>query len=139
MSENRPVKSQLLTADDARYAAMIAGDLASLERMLAPQLLYCHSSGHVDTRESYLAALESGRIQYLGVHRYDEIVHPVDGVALMCGFHHLRVRLEGEEKTLHNRFTTTWLHDEGRWLLLAWASTPVPAPVQSSGTGLASA
>jgi hypothetical protein len=53
----------------------------------------------------------------------------------MCGFHRLRVRLQGEEKMLHNRFTTTWLHHEGRWLLLSWASTPVPPlPAQSNGT-----
>jgi len=122
------VRRELLVADDARYAAMIAGDLAALQQMLAEELLYCHSSGQVDTRASYLSTLASGAVKYLEAQRFDEIVHPIGAVAIMCGMHRLRVLVGGQERVLHNRFTTTWLQREGRWLLLSWASTPVPAP-----------
>lgn len=121
-------KQELLAADDARYAAMIDGNFAALKDMLAEELLYCHSSGQVDTRASYLAALESGGVRYLDVQRFDELVHPVGSVALMSGLHRLRVLVGEQEKVLHNRFTTTWLLRDGRWVLLSWASTPVPAP-----------
>lgn len=117
----------ILEADDARYAAMIRGDTGALQDMLAEQLLYSHSSGQVDTQASYLAALQSGAVQYLEVHRFDELVHMIGSVAVMCGAHRLRVLVGGQERTLNNRFTTTWLLQAGRWRLLSWASIPVPA------------
>lgn len=122
------LKQALLAADDARYAAMIEGNFAALESLLADELLYCHSSGQVDTRASYLAALQTGHVKYVEFQRFDEIVRPVGTVALLSGLHRLQVLVQGEEKVLHNRFTTTWLLRDARWVLLSWASTPVPAP-----------
>ncbi len=118
----------ILEADDARYAAMIRADIPALERMLAEELLYCHSSGQVDTHTSYLAALRSGAVQYLEARRFDELVNVIGPVAVMCGTHQLRVLVGGQERMLNNRFTTTWLLQAGRWRLLSWASIPVPAP-----------
>lgn len=126
MSDTR---TEILVADDARYTAMIDGDFTALQEILAEELLYGHSSGQVDTRESYLSALEGGAVKYLEAQRSDETVRQVGTVALMTGLHRLRVQVGGQEKVLHNRFMTTWLQRSGRWQLLSWASTPVPAPV----------
>ena len=122
-------RTEILATDDARYTAMIEGDFTALQEILAEELLYGHSSGQVDTRESYLNSLQGGAVKYLEAQRSDETVRQVGTVALMTGLHRLRVQVGGQEKVLHNRFMTTWLQRGGRWQLLSWASTPVPAPV----------
>lgn len=124
MSDTR---TAILAADDARYAAMIEGDFTALEEILADELLYGHSSGQVDTRESYLNALRGGAVKYLEVQRSVETVSEVGPVALMTGLHRLRVQVGGQERVLHNRFMTTWVQRGGSWLLLSWASTPLSA------------
>lgn len=125
MSDTR---TEILAADDARYTAMIEGDFATLQKILAEEVLYGHSSGQVDTRESYLKALQGGAVKYLEAQRSDETIRQVGTVALMTGLHRLRVQVGGQERVLHNRFMTTWLQRSDRWQLLSWASTPVPAP-----------
>jgi hypothetical protein len=121
----RGAQQAILAADDARYAAMIAADARALRKLLAPELVYCHSSGSVDTRDSYLASLEGGAVKYLEVRRFAEAFQVLPEVGVMTGFHRVVVRFEGGERVLQNRFTTTWLPRNGGWVLLVWASTPV--------------
>jgi Domain of unknown function (DUF4440) len=53
-----------LAADQARRNAMAADDLEGLAALLADECLYVHSTGAVDTKQSYLAKLADGSIRY---------------------------------------------------------------------------
>ncbi|MGQ9916938.1 MAG: nuclear transport factor 2 family protein [Bryobacteraceae bacterium] len=44
-----------------------ANDFALLEKVLAPDLVYTHSNGAVDSRDSYIGKLKSGASRYLKV------------------------------------------------------------------------
>src|SRR5262245_55168094 len=44
-----------------RRAAQLAGDLKTLDALCAEEMTYTHTTGEVDTKKSYLAALGSGR------------------------------------------------------------------------------
>ena len=50
----------VLAAEDERYAAMVDGDLETLDRLLADEVSYAHSSGVRDTKEQYFAKVRSG-------------------------------------------------------------------------------
>ena len=60
---------QVLAMEDARYAAMIDGDLAALERMSADDLAYTHSSAVMDDKASYMAAMRAGMFSYRRIER----------------------------------------------------------------------
>lgn len=54
-----PIAREILALEDQRYRAMVDGDLATLERLLADGLVYTHSSSAVDGKASYLESLRS--------------------------------------------------------------------------------
>ncbi|MCP5264320.1 MAG: DUF4440 domain-containing protein [Rhodoferax sp.] len=118
-------RRRILAADDARYAAMLAGDLDTLADLLADELMYCHSTADVETRPQYLASLASGRVKYRSARRMGEAIHLLPGLALMTGLSVVQAEVGGIERELRNRFTTTWIQRGGRWQLLSWASTPL--------------
>ena len=55
----------LTAADDARVAATKSADREKLTAIFSDELRYAHSSGTVDTKQSYNESLTSGRTKYL--------------------------------------------------------------------------
>lgn len=51
--------------------ALTHADAAALERIYAPTLTYTHSSGAVDTKESYITNLKAGKPKYESVESED--------------------------------------------------------------------
>src|SRR5207244_2467773 len=60
-------EKEILALEDRRCAAMTAGDLASLEKLLHDELLYTHSSGVMDTKASWLLSMKYGKTRYKSV------------------------------------------------------------------------
>lgn len=120
--------AEVLAADDARYAAMVAGDTSSLDNLLGDELIYSHSTGHLDSKKTFLESLVLGNVRYLTADRSEEQFRLIDDVALLTGYLDLRVEVSGELLELRNRFTTTWLRRHKGWQLLSWASTPTQRP-----------
>ena len=113
-------------ADEERYNAMLAGDAQTLDRLLAEELAYTHSSALVDSKEQYLAAVRKGGFKYIAFNRKDVQTRFYDNVALMRGHINIEVVVEGVHKNLNNLFQAVWVNRDGRWQLLAWASTVIP-------------
>ncbi|CAN7771139.1 nuclear transport factor 2 family protein [Cupriavidus necator] len=117
----------LRQADQARYRAMLSGDLAALDALLADELSYTHSSALRESKAEYLGSIRSGRVRYLHA-SLAEVGQAVYGdMAVMQGKALLRAVVDGAERTLDNRFLSVWRRHRGAWQMLAWASTPMPA------------
>ncbi len=71
--------------------AVQANDLAGLEKIMSPDIIYAHSTGIVETRAQYLAKLKSGdqkyaTIEYLNYKTFDlGQAQVVSGVIRMTG------------------------------------------------------
>lgn len=124
--DNHPDSDAVLRADDARYAAMLAGDLDALETMLGDELSYTHSSAHCEDKAQYLASLRSGRVRYLDVQRHQAKVRVHGDVATVDGHVLIRAEVDGIRRELDNRFLSVWKRRASGWQMLAWASTPIP-------------
>ncbi|GEM30958.1 hypothetical protein NN3_19650 [Nocardia neocaledoniensis NBRC 108232] len=112
--------------EDARYAAVLAGDVAAFAALAHPELVYTHSNAAVDTLDSYLDKLRSGFYVY---HRID---HPVDRIviagdtAVVAGQMHADITAGGTRKQLGNRAQAVWVRRDEQWLLLAYSPTVIP-------------
>ncbi|MGW5309274.1 nuclear transport factor 2 family protein [Nocardia thailandica] len=112
--------------EDARYAAVLAGDVDAFAALAHPDLIYTHSNAVVDTLDSYLDKLRSGFYVY---HRID---HPVDRIAIVgetavvSGEMHADITAGGVRKQLGNRAQAVWVRHDDRWLLLAYGPTVIP-------------
>lgn len=129
-----PTTEALAAAHQRRFQAMVDGDLEALAPMLADELVYTHSSGKTETKEEFLAALEGGALRYLAIVSEGESPLRLYGdgeVGLITGGARVRVRTggeEGQEGEVVLRYTSVYVHRDGRWQLAAWHSSAVRSP-----------
>ena len=115
------------TADDARVAAMMNPDRATLEAIFSEDLRYSHSNGKVDTKASFVEALTSGKSVYAAIryHERDFTLASPD-IALMTGRADFHLG-SADAPAMLLGFLAVWRLEDGVWRFLAWQSFKVPA------------
>jgi ketosteroid isomerase-like protein len=118
-------------ADAERVAATKAGDGARLDAIFSDELRYAHSSGHVDTKASYMKALTSRATVYETYDYQEQNFSSIaPGVVLMTGHVLIHSRNASGPNDLDLNFLGVWREEHGKWRFLAWQSckNPPPAP-----------
>lgn len=128
MTATDTAAKEVLAADEARYAAMIAEDFPALDRLLADDLLYTHSTAVTDTKAQYLHALKSGKYRYKASRREGVSVKVHGDVAIVNGRAFIDVDVDGTPKSLSSVFVNAWVRTPSGWRMTAWQSTAVPKP-----------
>lgn len=118
-------RQEILAADARRFAAMVQGDQAALDGLLADDLTYTHSSGQIETKPQFLESLRSGRMRYLSAQPSGQAVRLYGDTAVVTGRAEVKVNHQGQELVLSLRFTEVWVKSGGGWKLTAWQSTRV--------------
>ena len=112
--------------EEQRYTAMLAGDVAALEKLLDDALTYTHSSGVVDTKASYIAGVRDKVWEYKTIARENERVVIRGG----CGLVFCRLKIDlvrGTAKKVDSNALAVWVEDGGRTRLVAVHSAGIPA------------
>ena len=123
-----PAEQAILQAEKDRFAAMIKGDRAGLERVLAEDLFYTHSNALLETKAEFIKSVTSGAIDYVSIvpSDSDRKVHIKGDVAVLNGVAAVNVIDKGNDLKFKLRYTTVYRNEGGRWLLTAWQSTRFP-------------
>ena len=114
--------------EDERYAAMLAKDVKALERLLDPGLVYMHSSGVADSKESYIRGLRDGVWDYQRIGRSEQTVKVNGDTALVFNRLAISIKVRGVQKEMDNRALAVWVRREGAWRLIALQSGAIPKP-----------
>jgi hypothetical protein len=118
---------QLRELEDPRYAAMLAGDAATLEALFDDALTYTHSSGVVDTKASYIAGVRDQLWAYKDITRENERVV----VRGNCGLVFCRLKIDlnvrGVPRKVDSNALAVWVEAGGALRLVAVHSAGVPA------------
>ena len=120
--------------EDERYAAMLAGDVGALERLLHDDLVYMHSSGVADTKASYLEGLRDGVWDYRRIQRGDATLKVRPTLALVFNRVSMSIAVRGVAKQLDNRALAVWVPSAGGWQLVALQSGAIPHQADAPGT-----
>lgn len=120
------VPSEVLAADEARYAALQAVDVPALERLLGNDLHYTHSSTQVDDKGAYIDSVRTGKVVYREMLRSDQKVTPYGCMAVMTGRGDFKVEIDGKPLEVHIRFTNVWEKRGIGWQMVAWQATRFP-------------
>lgn len=124
MTQN--LTAAILSAEQQRCEAMLAGDSAALDAILDPRLHFAHANGAVDDKAAYLAKMAAGRIVYTRIEWSEQAVMPLaSDAALLTGRMTTYVQVEGVDKVLLNRVISVWGMAESIWRLAAFQSTPL--------------
>jgi ketosteroid isomerase-like protein len=121
-------EQQVLQAEKDRFAAMVKGDRAALEKLLADDLTYIHSTALLETKEQFIKSVTSGTIDYVSIvpSEADAKVRVNGNTAIVTGLAAVNVIDKGNDRKIRIRYTTAYTNRGGVWLLQAWQSTVIP-------------
>jgi ketosteroid isomerase-like protein len=115
-------------AEKAFSDAIVAGDVATLEQVMADDATYGHASGNTDTKRTYIDRIRSGAQKYVSFH-YDEgtQVRVYGDTAVVNASAEIRSVTDGKPNELHLRMLHVFVRRNGRWQLVAHQSVKLPA------------
>ena len=123
MADNRQT---IIDLDKKRMIAMAQKDIATLNALLADDLVYTHSSARLDTKQSLIGNMESGSTVYTAVEPSDVNAQDLGDTVVLTGSCRISVMSGGRPNSFSVRFTDVYANKAGRWQMVAWQSTRLP-------------
>jgi ketosteroid isomerase-like protein len=129
LAQTGKVEQQVLQAEKDRFAAMIKGDRPALEKLLADDLTYTHSSALFESKEQFIKSVTSGNIDYVSIvpSESDWKVRVNGNTAIVNGVAAVNVIDTGKDLKIKIRYTTILTNRGGSWQLQAWQATRFPS------------
>ena len=126
MTADQGTAKQISELEARRYQAMTDADTATLGELFAAGAVYTHSDTKTDGRDSFLAKVASGELDYGPLEHPESSILVHGDCALVFGDMRGTVHLGGEQRVLNNRVLAVWVREDGRWVLLAVQPTRYP-------------
>ena len=106
-------------------AASVKGDVAALGAILADTFVSTSTEGHVSTKAEMLAEIKSGDVKYESSKTDDIKVSVYGNVAVVTGRWSGKVIEKGLPVESVERFTETFIKQNGQWRCVASHSSPL--------------
>jgi hypothetical protein len=119
---------ELLAADAARTQATVTQDYAALDRALADDLSYGHSTGQLQGKREFIADLQSGVRRYRTVTVVESSARAYGCAGVVNATANVEVESQGHALSFALRYTATYARRHGGWVLVAYQSVRLPSP-----------
>ena len=116
----------IIDLDKKRMTAMAQKDTAALKGMLCKGLIYTHSSGRQDTKESLIGGMEKGTTVYTSVVPSEVKAQDLGNAVVLTGIAAISVNSNGKPNSFRVRFTDVYENQNGTWRMITWQSTKIP-------------
>src|SRR6478736_2891580 len=117
---------KVIDLDRQRMEAMAKKDIAALNKLISSDLVYTHSSARLDTKDSLIGAMESGRTVYTAVVPSDVKAQDLGDTVVLTGSCKISVMSQGRPNSFGVRFTDVYANKGGQWQMVTWQSTRLP-------------
>ena len=125
-TKNDKAKAEVESFERQRFEAQVKKDYTFLEKVLADDLLYVHSSGKSDTKTSFITSIKEGKSVYNKVDVEEIMVRPYNNqkAAVVNGVINITQNpVDGRPTFLHLRYTVVYIKNKGKgWQLVTWQS-----------------
>jgi len=126
---DEPADAAVARLEAERFEAQQKANVGALDRLLAPDLTYAHSTGKLDTKASFIESISSGALRYLSIAPpEDQRIRVYDAAAIVTGHCRMTVGSAGQEQKIHLRYTDVWVRKAGTWQMVAWQSSRLAEP-----------
>ena len=105
--------------------SILKKDFAAVEKMLADDLVYAHATGIVDTKQTYLAKLRSGRQLYRTMEQKNVNARVHGDTAVTHSYMHVTGVNQAGEFDDKVMMLHVWVKKGGHWILAAHQTTKV--------------
>ena len=116
----------VIELDRKRMTAMAQKDIATLNELIADDLVYTHSSARLDTKQSLIGNMESGSTVYTSVVPSDVKAQDLGDAVVLTGNCRISVNSGGNAMSFGVRFTDVYARRNGKWQMVTWQSTRTP-------------
>jgi ketosteroid isomerase-like protein len=114
-------------AERAWGKATASGDLATLDKVLADDISYTHSTGDTDTKAVLVGNMKSGARKYLEMTYESLDARLYDNAAVVMAVARIKTSVNGAAPVpAHLRFVHMWVYQKGTWRLAAHQSMRLP-------------
>lgn len=108
-----------------RIAAMVAGDVETLDELLHERLRFGHTNGLADDKAAYLAKFRTKAVTYRDADLQVESVSVFDTCALVNSRLSMTADLATGSVSLNVVALTVWIEGSGEWRMVAHRPTVV--------------
>ena len=116
-------KEQVVAAvERQRFAAQVSKDYAALDKLLADDLHYTHSSGATDNKASYIQSIRDGKSKYDAIDVQELTVRLYGNTAIINGVCLIKAMNNGETINTRLRYTDAYVKKGNQWQLVTWQS-----------------
>jgi hypothetical protein len=116
----------VIELDRKRMMATAQQDVAALRELLSDDLVYTHSSARLDTKQSLIDAMVSGKTVYTAVVPSEVKAQDCGDAVVLTGIARISVVSNGKPNTFGVRFTDVYANKGGKWQMVTWQSTKLP-------------
>ena len=118
--------NQIVVADEARVAALLARDKVALDSVLSDDLVYVHSSGSEESKALYIERVTQGHYTYRSFVTVRRALVASDGLVFDNGDAEIDVVVSGSLRQVAGRYLMVWKKESGLWKLFRFHSSPIP-------------
>ena len=113
----------IIDLDKKRMLAMAAKDFATLNAVLADDLIYTHSSARLDTKKSLIGNMQSAATVYTSVEPSEVKAQDLGDAVVLTGIAQIKVMSNGTPNAFGVRFTDVDARRNGRWQMVTCAES----------------
>lgn len=117
------VKESVVSAQKEWVAAVLNGDRSKLEKLLAPDLSYTHSSAKTQTKEEFIHDATSGATTYKSIDFTNAKLRQYGDTVVIT---HTGVIVTVQTGVSHLYITEVWARQDGRWQMASRQATKLP-------------
>jgi hypothetical protein len=118
--------AEVIALDKQRMDAMVAQDVATMEKLIADDLVYTHSSARIDTKQSLIGNMKSGSTVYTQMEPSGVEAKDLGDAVVLTGTAQVTVQGARGEMKFGIRFIDVYANRGGQWQMVAWQSTRTP-------------
>ncbi len=123
-------KSEVEALERQRFTAQVSKDFDFLGRIFADDLIYTHSGGKIDSKETYVNSIKEGKSVYdkieveeLRIRPYNDQKSAVVNGTIMI----TQPPVDGKANLLHIRYAVVYVKNKAHgWQLVMWQSLKLP-------------
>ena len=119
-------EQRLREAVAAHDRALVTANAAALNDLYADDYTYVTAAGEVRDKTSQIARLTSGQLEIMSAGSEEVTIRWIGDEALVVGRFPARLRIDGRESRIDERYSAWWSRDGGRWRLRHGHASLIP-------------
>lgn len=112
----------LIATEKERFNAQITRDPTVLDKVLADDLIYTHSNGLVDSKQSFIQSIKEAKMVYEQINVEEQKVRIYGKIAVVNGVCTIKAINNGQPMNLKLRYTDAYKRNGKQWQLITWQS-----------------